>query len=108
MLRRQDASYILCTELGIDWDSNEELLVQDESENQEAALAIQVSRIWHQGKVLRVTFRDDESGFSPEEYKEVKYAIINYANTSREHFFLFYRRSVQRWLCSNCFRSRSI
>ena len=59
--------------------------MRDESENRMAALPVQVNRVWHQGKVLRVTFRDDESGFSPEEYEEVKSAIIDYANIWTHH-----------------------
>ena len=51
----------------------------------QAALGLQVRKIWPQGKALEVTFRDDEGVFSPEEYEQVKSAIKDYANIWTQH-----------------------
>ena len=51
----------------------------------QAALGLQVRKIWPQGKALEVTFRDDEDVFSPEEYEQVKSAIKDYANIWTQH-----------------------
>ena len=56
----------------------------------QAALGLQVRKIWPQGKALEVTFRDDEGVFSPEEYEQVKSAIKDYANIWTHHANIYF------------------